>query len=167
MLSFLPRRPPPLADLDPLGPLFVRLFNHLMRGQNIATALAALEGKRVRIRFTDAPLQLNLGVAGGRLAVAPARDEPHVTIRGRMVDFARLATRSEDPDTLFFQRRLSIEGETETGLTIKNALDALEWNWREHVAAVLPRGPAQVLRTAFEHLPRPPLGPLRRQRAPR
>ena len=31
------------------------------------------------------------------------------------------------PDTLFFTRRLVLEGDTELGLEIKNALDALAW----------------------------------------
>ena len=34
--------------------------------------------------------------------------------------------RDEDPDTLFFARRLTIEGDTELGLMVKNALDALD-----------------------------------------
>ena len=38
----------------------------------------------------------------------------------------RLAQRQEDPDTLFFSRRLAMEGDTELGLVVKNALDALE-----------------------------------------
>lgn len=38
----------------------------------------------------------------------------------------RLARRQEDPDTLFFNRRLSMEGDTELGLVVKNAIDALE-----------------------------------------
>ena len=37
-----------------------------------------------------------------------------------------LATRSEDSDTLFFQRRLSLEGSTELGLQLKNLLDGIE-----------------------------------------
>jgi hypothetical protein len=36
------------------------------------------------------------------------------------------ATRKEDPDSLFFNRRLSLEGDTELGLVVKNTLDALE-----------------------------------------
>jgi len=60
-----------------------------------------------------------------------------VRIRGCYDDFWRLASRSEDPDTLFFQRRLTIEGETETGLMIKNLLDGLDYDWRAHVRAVL------------------------------
>ena len=35
--------------------------------------------------------------------------------------------RLEDPDTLFFSRRLVIEGDTELGLALKNALDAASW----------------------------------------
>ena len=31
------------------------------------------------------------------------------------------------PDTLFFNRELSIEGDTELGLVVKNMLDAVEW----------------------------------------
>lgn len=164
MRSLLPPRPPCLAELDPPSQLFVRLFNHWARGQDLGAALAALEGKRVRIRLTDPALQLNLRVSGAALAVAPAHAEPHVTLRGRLMDFARLATRAEDPDTLFFQRRLSLEGETETGLAIKNALDALEWDWRRHLAALAPDAAAQRLRALLRALPRPPLGPHARRR---
>ena len=41
-------------------------------------------------------------------------------------DFALLAARKEDPDTLFFSRRLVMEGDTELGLLVKNTLDAIE-----------------------------------------
>ena len=37
-----------------------------------------------------------------------------------------LAMRKEYPDTLFFSRRLSMQGDTELGLLLKNTLDALE-----------------------------------------
>jgi O2-independent ubiquinone biosynthesis accessory factor UbiT len=37
-----------------------------------------------------------------------------------------MAGRFEDPDTLFFQRRLVIEGDTELGLGVKNFLDGLD-----------------------------------------
>ncbi|MHB1870171.1 MAG: ubiquinone anaerobic biosynthesis accessory factor UbiT [Steroidobacteraceae bacterium] len=167
MIAFPPRRPPWLADLDPFGQLFVRVFNHLARGQSIGAALAQIEGKRVRICVTDAPVQLHLCVAGGALKVAPAGSEPHVTLRGRLADFARLASRAEDSDTLFFQRRLSLEGETETGLLIKNALDALEWDWRVHLAALVPAAAARLVRAALRPLPPPPRSPFERHRPPR
>ncbi|PJC12345.1 MAG: sterol-binding protein, partial [Comamonadaceae bacterium CG_4_9_14_0_8_um_filter_60_18] len=37
-----------------------------------------------------------------------------------------LARRQEDPDTLFFNRRLAMEGDTELGLLVKNTIDAIE-----------------------------------------
>ena len=39
-----------------------------------------------------------------------------------------LATRHADPDTLFFQRRLRVEGDTELGLAIKNTMDGMDWD---------------------------------------
>jgi predicted lipid carrier protein YhbT len=46
-----------------------------------------------------------------------------------------LVSRQEDPDTLFFLRRLMIEGDTELGLAVKNLLDSRDpddlphWLW--------------------------------------
>jgi O2-independent ubiquinone biosynthesis accessory factor UbiT len=37
-----------------------------------------------------------------------------------------IAARKEDPDTLFFQRRLKIEGDTELGLEVKNLIDGID-----------------------------------------
>ena len=48
-------------------------------------------------------------------------------IKGASSEFMKLANRSEDPDTLFFQRRLLIEGDTELGLGTKNLLDSIDW----------------------------------------
>ncbi|SNB73692.1 SCP-2 sterol transfer family protein [Kingella negevensis] len=39
-----------------------------------------------------------------------------------------MMTREEDPDTLFFNRKLQIEGDTELGLITKNLLDCVEWD---------------------------------------
>lgn len=39
-----------------------------------------------------------------------------------------IAGRKEDPDTLFFQRRLSIQGDTELGLEVKNLLDNIDFD---------------------------------------
>lgn len=50
-----------------------------------------------------------------------------VCFRGELHAYLKLLTRQEDPDTLFFNRQLSIEGDTELGLAIKNLLDAIDW----------------------------------------
>ena len=63
-------------------------------------------------------------------------------VLGAAADFARLALRLEDPDTLFFNRRLLIEGDTDLGLTVKNMLDAVEL---ETAAAGMPAGMGRVV----------------------
>ncbi len=47
----------------------------------------------------------------------------HATISA----FIPLGLRQETPDTLFFNRTSSIDGDTELGLIVKNMLDAVEW----------------------------------------
>jgi predicted lipid carrier protein YhbT len=51
-----------------------------------------------------------------------------VSISGDSQDFILLATRRADPDTLFFQRRIRIEGDTELGLGVKNTMDSMDWD---------------------------------------
>ena len=49
-----------------------------------------------------------------------------LTISASAYDFMLLARRQEDPDALFFSRRLCMEGDTELGLLVKNTIDAIE-----------------------------------------
>jgi len=53
--------------------------------------------------------------------------EPDLHFTARLSAFLQIVSRQEDPDTLFFNRSLSIEGDTELGLRVKNMLDAIEW----------------------------------------
>ena len=115
--------------------LLVRVLNHLLRGQRLAARLPELDGRSVCLDIRDAGAKLHFRICGGRLL--PAWPGPSlVTIRGELRDFLALATRTEDADTLFFHRRLSIEGDTDTGLHVKNLLDTLEYDWCAHVEAV-------------------------------
>ncbi|SFN35373.1 ubiquinone anaerobic biosynthesis accessory factor UbiT [Xenorhabdus japonica] len=41
-------------------------------------------------------------------------------------NFILIAARKEDPDALFFQRHLQVEGNTELGLHVKNLMDSIE-----------------------------------------
>ena len=121
------------------------VLNRLLRGQTIEQRLPELEGKRVDIEISDAPCILRLRVSGSRIHACTQKSSAYdVRIRGTLADYWKLATRTEDPDTLFFARRLSLEGDTETGLYIKNLLDALEFDWQTHAVSMLgPRlGPA-------------------------
>lgn len=124
--------------------LFARVANHLLRGQRLARRLPALDGKSVEIHVTDADAHLRFAIEAERLVASPTT-RCDVVIRGTLSDFWQLATRAEDPDTLFFNRRLSIEGDTETGLHVKNLLDALDYDLEAHVRAVLDETPARLL----------------------
>lgn len=110
--------------------------NRLLRGQLLASRLDELAGKCFRLCVDDIPLALAFEVVDGGLRSSAG--DPHVTIRGSLRDFVDLARRREDPDTLFFQRRLAVEGETETGLLLKNLLDGWEYDLPGHLRAVLP-----------------------------
>jgi predicted lipid carrier protein YhbT len=89
--------------------------------------LQTLYGKCITIHVTDAGLPLHFTVsASGFSAITPQSSSPDLTISATIHDFYLLATRREDPDTLFFNRRLVVEGDTELGLMAKNSLDSIE-----------------------------------------
>lgn len=98
----------------------------LLRGLLDPADAARVDGKVVRIHVRDAGIRVTLRLARG--AYAPCGDHavPDATISATLRDLALLALRKEDPDTLFFDRRLVIEGDTELGLIVKNALDRVE-----------------------------------------
>ena len=116
--------------------VLAQVLSHLLRGQRLAARLGELDGKVVGIDITDVPCQLSFLIRHGRLNAAAGKPAD-VHIRGCLNDFWLLASRREDADTLFFQRRLCIEGETETGLHVKNLLDSLEYDWEAHFRDVL------------------------------
>jgi predicted lipid carrier protein YhbT len=88
--------------------------------------LARLDGRVLRIAVRDAGLTLSVRVWGGTFHPALAASTADVTIAACAHDFLLLALRDEDPDTLFFSRRLAMEGDTELGLAVRNALDAAD-----------------------------------------
>lgn len=98
-------------------------------------AFQALEGLWLRLEVTDLGLAWCLSCDRQRLQIAK-QAPAQVTIRGNWREFLLLASRQEDPDTLFFRRRLVIEGDTELGLSIKNLIDSLDpdmlpaWVWK-------------------------------------
>ena len=88
-------------------------------------AFDLLEGRWLRLQVSDLGLSWCLTRAPGGLTLL--REAPaDVTIRGNWKEFLLLASRQEDPDTLFFRRRLVIEGDTDLGLGIKNLIDSLD-----------------------------------------
>ena len=124
--------------------IVARACNHLMRGQGLQDRLKDLEGKTLCIKVTDIPLTLGFTISHGRLHRSHS-SHWDARISGELADFWLLASRAEDPDTLFFNRRLNIEGSTEVGLYIKNLLDALDFDWNAHITDVIGHPPPQTL----------------------
>jgi len=98
--------------------------------------LRELEGKRLWLTITDTGTRLGYRFCNGRLRADDARTPPDIHIRSSLQHFLQLANREVDSDTLFFARQLSLEGNTEDGLLLKNFLDALEFDLPAHLQAV-------------------------------
>jgi predicted lipid carrier protein YhbT len=116
--SKLPQLPPTLALVTGLNLALGRLIPREL--------LEPLVGKRFTIRVLDAGMTLRFGY--GERGFRPLFDAtvPDLTITARSRDFIALLMREEDPDTLFFNRRLLMEGDTDLGLLVKNTLDGID-----------------------------------------
>jgi predicted lipid carrier protein YhbT len=106
--------------------LFARALSTLLAPQLPADVKAALEGRSLRLRVSDARIAFDFTCERGAFIPRKTVGTPDLAIGACAHDLLRLARREEDPDTLFFSRRLSLEGDTELGLMFKNALDALD-----------------------------------------
>jgi predicted lipid carrier protein YhbT len=84
-----------------------------------------MRGKRFGVHVRDTGIRAYFSVTRNGF-VAEINEQADVTFTATAEDFMRLALREEDPDTLFFNRRLLIEGNTDLGLTVKNMLDSVE-----------------------------------------
>ena len=87
-----------------------------------------LDGARVRINVTDLNIDWLISVGSESFTPIDRELTEDVRISGESPDFILLATRHADPDTLFFQRRIRIEGDTELGLGVKNTMDSMDWD---------------------------------------
>ncbi|KLE37040.1 MULTISPECIES: ubiquinone anaerobic biosynthesis accessory factor UbiT [Citrobacter] len=87
--------------------------------------LEFLEGRWLSIHVRDIGLKWYTSVENDKLIVSQNADAD-VSFSADASDLLMIAARKQDPDTLFFQRRLVIEGDTELGLYVKNLMDAIE-----------------------------------------
>jgi len=118
LLSLLPRYPHSL--------IFSRAINLALGGKLRDEVWQPLHGKQVCIRVKDAGLTFHFTLGAHGMVACHVPRQADLTISANAQDFVLLALRKEDPDTLFFSRRLVMEGDTELGLLVKNSLDAME-----------------------------------------
>ncbi len=107
-----------------LETLIARLARELLAEAIADGALDLLEHRLLAVHVTEPTLRLRFTLDDGQLRRGHA-GPADVTITGRAEDLIRLAARRTDPDTLFFQRRLRLSGDTELGLAVKNVLDTV------------------------------------------
>ena len=124
--------PPPVGNLlsrlpaYPGSLLFVTGLNLALAKSLAPDVTQMLLGKKLRLRVTDAQWTFDFAWLNGRFVASQNPGEADLTLSASAYDFVLLARRQEDPDTLFFSRRLSMEGDTELGLLVKNTMDAIE-----------------------------------------
>lgn len=106
--------------------LFVTGLNLALTRNLAPDVTQLLQGKKLRLRVMDAQLTFDFQWLNGRFVACQHKGDADLKISASAHDFMLLARRQEDPDTLFFSRRLSMEGDTELGLLVKNTLDAIE-----------------------------------------
>lgn len=136
--------PPPHRVLKSLNPVLARPLHLLPFGlqkraleklirESFSTALQRgkfdfLRGRWLCLEVTDVGLRwyITQTTHGPVVVNNPMRAD--VSIRGDLHTMVSLANQTADADTLFFQRKLKVEGDTELGLAVKNLMFGTEIN---------------------------------------
>lgn len=117
LIERLPIEPPSFA--------LALLLNRLLLPRLDAAAREALSGQVVELCITDFGLRFRLMLQPRGFTMAGPGGPTALRIAAPADAFRRLAEGREDADTLFFERVLVIEGNTDYGLLLKNTLDAI------------------------------------------
>lgn len=115
------------VPLRPLGRLLLPpAINHALMCHVDEGLLDFLADRVIGIHVSDLDLDWRFTFDAHRRRVHTSRTTADATIHGDACALLLLASQRTDPDTLFFRRRLALEGDTELGLQLKNVLDTLE-----------------------------------------
>ncbi len=127
-LPSLPELPSPFSVIPEKvqSTVVVKILNQLLATAIKEGDLDFLHGSSVSVGVTDLKIKFALGFDGKALIVRQWQEQDSLNLAGNVHDFLLLATRTEDSDTLFFQRRLKMSGDTELGLEVKNLLDGMD-----------------------------------------
>ncbi len=163
VLSLLPPLPPvsslipwpsmPRLVATPLSKLpftaqkmaFTRLLRQVLEEALRGGDCDFLQHKWLEVRINDLNVRWFFSLDAGKNILMRPLAPADVSISGNLNEFILLAARKEDPDTLFFNRRLLIEGDTELGLATKNLIDSLD-------LATLPPELRFLVRSAGEYV---------------
>ena len=101
-------------------------INNVLSEPLIDGELDFLEGKLLEIKVTDLNKSWVFTVVDEQIVVNSTVTTSDVVISGEFNSFVLMASQTIDPDTLFFKRKLLIEGDVDLGLAVKNLLDRVE-----------------------------------------
>ena len=130
----LPTLPAPPAALrrlverlpiEPPSLVLALVLNRVLLPKLDAGARAALAGQAVEVCVTDFGVRCRLALDVRGFSPAAQGQPVRLRVAAPGHAFWRMAAGDEDADTLFFERVLVMEGDTEYGLLLKNTLDAV------------------------------------------
>ncbi|MCH8531512.1 MAG: SCP2 sterol-binding domain-containing protein [Saccharospirillum sp.] len=105
------------------NPLIEVILNRSLKRPLANGELVFMKDRLLTLEIIDLDRSLNIELVDNRLKCELADNQGDVTFKGKVAGFVALALKTQDPDTLFFNRSLSIRGDTELGLEIKNFID--------------------------------------------
>jgi predicted lipid carrier protein YhbT len=126
LLPFPLAKPLSFAPKGLQGKIAAQILNRLFVSERMEGELDFLLGRRIQIQVEDVDNGFTLGCNDAGFFDAAKAGPADLTISGALYDFLLLISGREDPDTLFFQRRLSMQGDTELGVYLKNFLAAVD-----------------------------------------
>ena len=106
-----------------------RVLNHVFQEAIADGDLDFLIGNVLCMDITDAAFSMAITAEPqGDSLVIRCRDtvEYDAVIRGKLASFVQLSAKTVDADTLFFQRKLVMEGDTAVALEFKNLTDGFD-----------------------------------------
>lgn len=131
-LAPLHRRVCSVLERLPIAPpsfLLAQVLDRVLLPRLPADARELLGRRCVELRVTDFGLRVRLQLTPAGFAPAADRGEPALRISATGASYLRLLRGEDDPDRMFFERQLVMEGDTELGLVLKNTLDAIGPLW--------------------------------------
>ncbi len=162
LLAGFALRPVPLALLAPLVNGFVAIVSR--RHPDVMARLEPLGDAAILIDPVDLPfsfvLRLGAPVPTIEAVAADGAERPTAIIRAPLLALIDLAEGRLDGDALFFSRDLAIEGDTEAGVRLRNALDSAEIDLIDDVLSLLgplagpARRPLALLGAVFDRAAR-------------
>lgn len=107
-------------------PLLMRMFNRLFAAPLKRGEFDFMQGRCLEVACDEPAVRWYLTCSRDRKLLMRRTAQADATIRGSFRGLLQLAAQRVDPDTLFFNRELVVEGDTELGLQVKNLLDRLD-----------------------------------------